>query len=56
MPDIQETWTELTPYTCQVLICGLQEEIVAAVRQRLLTRYHNPSRCSAGSLSYSACP
>jgi hypothetical protein len=29
MPEIQETWAELTPDTCQVLLCDLQEEIVA---------------------------
>jgi hypothetical protein len=29
MPDIQETWSGFTADTCQVLICDLQEEIVA---------------------------
>jgi hypothetical protein len=29
MPEINETWSDLTPDTCQVLICDLQEEIVA---------------------------
>ena len=29
MPDRQKTWSELTPTAAQVLICDLQEEIVA---------------------------
>jgi hypothetical protein len=29
MPDIKETWSQLTPETSQVIICDLQEQIVA---------------------------
>jgi isochorismate hydrolase len=29
MPDIKETWSQLTPETSQVMICDLQEQIVA---------------------------
>ncbi len=35
MPDIHETWSELTPDTCQVLLCDLQEEIVARSKTML---------------------
>jgi Isochorismatase family len=35
MPDIHETWSELTPDTCQVLLCDLQEEIVARSKTTL---------------------
>jgi hypothetical protein len=29
MPDIRETWSQLSPETSQVIICDLQEQIVA---------------------------
>ena len=35
MPDIRETWSELTPHTCQVVLCDLQEEIVARSKTML---------------------